>query len=315
MGTLDSYFEEPKEVESPIRVIVMGGPGTGKSHFVETAIEAGHEVFAFATEGQNFSGGRIKRTCDILEVNKVLAAIENDYAGVPLAKRPIVSIDSFTDFWLAQQDVAVEVTEKKRRKTVDRPEFQAWDAAKRPLKRFYRLLYRTPVHVIITVRTKPGYEMSETSQIKKILPIAIVENGLFYVADMALYFDMDKDPREGIVKPSDYSAVVMKAREGKFEVGTKFSAPKFADILSAMREGARREVLGDSTNRQVKATDDDAPKSRDELEKWVVSQGGDLKKFWEEIKEKFARYDPSMLVDYWSYYAEKLDGAGAKVQE
>lgn len=307
-------FSRAEEVESSIRVAVQGGPGSGKSHFIQTIIDAGFQLYAFTSEASFWPGAMVFQGVDVADICGVLEEIRADkaMAALPIDKRPVIAVDSFTDTWLAQQEVAEQLG-RTDRSGEKKATFQAWGTAKRPLKRLYTLLYNSPVHTVFTIRTKPGYEMDqETNKVKRILPQAIVEGGFLFTMDMILDLEVTVDPREREVTPNDFSAVVMKARNNTYNLGKRFPNPSFSNILNAIRVGAKRSDLRYSIEEQVNsATIVDWASMVD----WATAKGipidGDngIKVF---LKRTFGGWDQSRIPEYIAAIEELVNATNTE---
>ena len=227
------------------KVMVYGMEGTGKTEFMMSlckymaAQDPPGQVFILDTEGRTQYYAKDGYQFEVLysvnpfDLLELLDYVEDLHSQ---GHRVALGVDSFSGIWFEQQEVAETLGATRSGNAT----FSSWGPAKKPLKKFYARVFRTPIDVVITARAKPRYEQEANT--KKVIDygydIADVEKGLRFVVDLALEMRKDELKPGTPLKPKDFWALVTKtsgpAEDNPLPIGTQIRNPNFAKV-SALR--------------------------------------------------------------------------------
>ena len=272
-----SLFTKPTAQERTLKVLVYGPTKTGKSHFVHTATEVGHVLWQDTEHGSDFYDADLNHGFRVLyskDPEKAIAAVEEGDTIATNDDRPIMALDSFSSTWFMQQEVAEELTKKWSGKDKRRASFRAWGPAKKPLKRLYDAIMVSKCHVIITARAKMKYEVSAAGEPKEVGLVPDIERNLVFAVDIILEMGIDELPKGKAPKPENFYALVVGSRNPALPIGTELRNPKFADLLSAAKEGETPSQIEETIGEQVIAADAETWRW-EQLGDWIKAQGHD----------------------------------------
>lgn len=188
------FASSSEPVTRHLKLLVFGGPGTGKTH---QALHAPGPVLVMDTESSTDAyRGRpgipdflIAKTASPKDVLDVLAHLN---AGKKINKiiPETVVIDSFTVLW----QVRKEAGQKKADRNTKAPEggrisFYEWGWIKRPIQQLYTQLVNMPAHVVLTAREKAVYEEVQNggkTELKIVDFKPDVEKDAEYIFDLVL---------------------------------------------------------------------------------------------------------------------------------
>ena len=304
--SLDQLFAEAEAVERPLRLLVYGLPKTGKSHLVASGAEVGPLYWMDTEGGSDFydpaegHGFRVLRSTDPNLALEAIEAANQAIGNNGHGPRPVISLDSFSSIWFAQQEVAEQLTKQwSRGRRSDRASFRAWGPAKAPLKRLYNALMTTRCHVIFTARGKVKYEVAGNGEPSEVGLVPDVERNLPYAVDLVVETGVGDVPRGKQPKPSDFLATVMGGRSSALPIGTEFKDPTLQDFLSAASlEGVVPEAMKDSVDGQVQQALT-TPQSWKALQGKLNAAGIDVEKVKAELHEQFGKFSTRKLDEYW----------------
>jgi hypothetical protein len=309
---LQGMFDEQKNVKRPVRVLVYGASKAGKSHYVASAADDGPLYWIDSESGSDFydatrgHGFRVKKTSDVDFIIRAIRAADSE-ARKSDGLTPIVAIDSFSSTWFDQKEVAEAVT-ASRSKSRDpskagRASFQAWGTAKRPLQALYDAIQSTVCHVIITARAKEDYLVDESGAPREKLGLVPdMEKNLPYAMDLVLEVRHTPDGFDAIVRGTRTPTEAGWGRGRPLPIGTRFTNPKFADLLAAIVDGDEApQRVANAISRQIENAErnPEIPATFAELWTWCRMNKLNVEDAKTWLREHFDRQDPTMIYEYY----------------
>jgi hypothetical protein len=270
----------PKSLSKPVvgergaKIGASGEPGTGKTELLMTAREIGHLLVVDAEgrtqyydpeEHHGFEAIYSKNVKDALEL--LAYAEELHGKGDPV----IFGVDGFSSMWFEQQEVAERIGSTSR----GTAKFDSWGPAKKPLKKFYAALFATPVHCIITMRSKPKYQIDGNTPKALGYNTADVERGLPYALDLIVEMNKDELPPGQALVGDNFWALVVKTSGPKggnpLPIGTKVKDPSFEKLMIIRLDGEPGGLqfqMGDAALQAAYATITDARQLGGLMKRW-----------------------------------------------
>jgi hypothetical protein len=291
------------------KIGVYGLEGTGKTEFMMSACQV-KKLFVVDTEGrtqyydpEDGRGFEVVYSKDPKDVLDVLAYVEHLHRqGEPVA----FGLDSFSSVWFEQQEVAERIGSTSK----GTAKFSSWGAAKKPLEKFYAMLFSTPVDVVVTMRAKPAYE-AEGNRVESLgWNRPGVERGLPYALDLVVEMRKDELPPGTPLEGKHFYAVVTKTsgpKEGNpLPIGTVVRDPNFAKLAALRLEGSAGLDFAEGVGFQVMMA---SIASSADLVKWAGSHlGWSKQEAVAHLEEQFGKLTSQRLGKRAEWLYEQANG-------
>ena len=309
-------MKKPVGLDKPVvgqrgaKIGVYGQFGTGKTELCMSAVEVAHLLLVDAEGRSQYYDPEKGHGFEVIyskDVNEAVKLLEYAQSLQKQGEKVVFAIDGFSSMWFEQQEVA------ERAGTTSRgtAKYSSWAVAKKPLKQLYSMLYATPVDTIITMRSKPRYDVDASGNPKATdYQMPDTERGINYAVDLVVEMHK-KEAKPGTpLKPADFSAVVIKTSGPKennpIPIGTRITDPSFAKLLMLRLDGKGDfQIAGADID--IQAAKGVIQNSKD-LELWANSLGINKEDLWAMLGEKHESYQAKDLTTYidevWAAYQE-----------
>lgn len=306
------WLHPPVLGERGTKVAVYGQPGMGKTNFIMSACEVA-KLFIIDTEGRTQyyppdylgHGFEVAYTQNVEQAMEVLRWAEevHEKTGEEVA----FGIDSFTGIWQQQQEVA----EKHGITRMGTPKYSSWAVAKAPLKKLYRAIYATPIHVILTMHAKPKYDDDATNPVALGYDKPDTEWQVGYAVDLTLELTREELKPGTPLKPEDFKATVVRTSglyDGPILTGSQVRDPSFSKYLGLRLSGEGNfQFATDTVDLQVAMA---TVTTNSEFIAWLESMGLPRDETLAELKDKFGVSKGARdLPKYIKYLWEKKQGS------
>ncbi|MCP4537721.1 MAG: AAA family ATPase [Chloroflexi bacterium] len=288
----------PKVCERGAKIGVYGEPGTGKTELVMSATKYAHLLlmdcegrsqYYDPNDGHGFEVAYSKSINDAIEL---LQYAESLHAQ---GKKVVFAIDGWSAIWQEQQEVAERIGATSR----GTAKYSSWAGAKKPLKKFYALMYATPVDCIITMQSKPAYDDDVNKPDKLGYNTPITERGLHYAVDLGVEMHTDDLKPGTALTGENFWTVVTKTsgpkKDNPLPIGTAFRDPSFAKLLGLRLGGTGKlDINGDVDAQVLQAL----TATLSDLKALIADKGLDEEETFAHLRSKFGAYDRKNIPDY-----------------
>ncbi len=263
-----------------LKMLIFGGPGTGKTWFALHApaplvldTESSTDPYRGRADFPEFWVAKSAQPAEILQVLEHL----QKHGGVQSISPKTLVVDSFSVLWQVRREAGERRAEQlaaRNGKDAERAKVSYYDWAwvKRPLQRLYGQLVNMPFNVIITAREKAVYDEVQGGKLEIVDYVADMERNAEYVFDLVLRL---------YLKDGKRFAEVRKSRFADFPPGKVIENPSwehFAHLAQVGAEGAEQSVTPDVlAAAEAEATPPPAPWTRSperiqKAEAWLYNE-------------------------------------------
>jgi len=254
-----TFTSSSKPVTRHIKLLLYGGPGTGKTHLALHAptplvidTESSTDAYRGRSDIPEFWVAKSAQPSEILETLEHLA----QHGSVGGITPQTLIVDSFSVLWQVRQEAGQKKAERHAKNPDQaRVSYYDWAWIKRPIQRLYTQLVNMPFNIILTAREKAVYdEIKEGNQTKLEIVdyVPDIERNAEYVFDLVLRLFVAADGKR--------QAEVRKSRFPAFSKGSIIDAPSWEMVAPLLLVGEEASVTPDvEAAAEAEATAEPAP--------------------------------------------------------